>query len=534
MRTAAALLLLSAAAGAAPSPEGAAPVGPPMLALPERPAIAPATDCRALARRDFTNVPEAPTELLSAEVVPGTEGGPEMCRVTGYVVPQVQFELRLPMRGYSGRYLQIGCGGNCGYVRPVATPACDNRMAQSGAFAVAATNTGHVGSALWARDNRALQEDFAERGVHVVSLAAKAIIAAFYGQTPARSYFQGCSDGGREAMVEAQRHPEDFDGLVAGAPANYITSGFLRFAWQEVKNRGADGRPVFTPSAAATLHRAVMAACDGLDGARDGQIDEPRACRFDPGAIVCQGVAEEEGQCLSPAQVATARAFYSGPVDAAGRHLSVGGLGYGSELTWGAMSRTPIVESYFRHLIYGSRKAADLSIDDLAFTAESVREIMTLGAHYDARNPDLRRFRAAGGKMIVWEGAADPSAGPNATLNYYQGVRDALGGLDRARETMRVFWLPGVYHCRGGSMPYEANFLGAIVSWVEAGRAPDLVMARAVKPDGGMRTRPIYAYPVAARYKGRGSLDDPASFTGVTPRRAPMDRYDWVGAVTPP
>ncbi|WP_294298397.1 tannase/feruloyl esterase family alpha/beta hydrolase [uncultured Sphingomonas sp.] len=532
MRFAAALasILVAAATWPAGSRQSAAPVRPPMLSLPQRATIAPVADCNTLLRRDFTQVTDAPAELLTAEVVPGEGGRPAVCRVTGYVVPHVQFELRLPMQGYTGRYLQIGCGGNCGYVRTTATPACDNDMAHSGAFAVAATDTGHVGNALWARDNPALQRDFAERGVHVVALASKAIIAAFYGATPARSYFQGCSNGGREAMVEAQRHPDDFDGLVAGAPANYITSGFLRFAWQDVKNRAADGSAIFTATAGQTLHAAVMRSCDALDGVNDGQIDEPRACTFDPVRLACPNDKERPGVCLSPAQVATARAFYAGPTDDAGRHLSVGGLAYGSELTWASSGRRAIVEGYFRHLIYGSRRPADLSTDDLQFTAASVREVMALGAHYDAADTDLTRFRDRGGKMIVWEGAADPSAGPNATLNYYQGVRDRLGGLERTRQTMRVFRLPGVYHCRGGTMPYEANFLGAIVNWVERGDAPDVVLATASKPDGGVRTRPIFAYPVASRYRGRGSLDEPASFTGVAPRRVPDDRYDWVGA----
>lgn len=525
----AALLLPAALAlgGQAPLPEAM----PPVLPLPPRPTIAPAMACAALMQARFDRPAEAPAELVEAREVAAAGGVAAHCLVTGYVQPQVRFQLRLPLAGYTGRYLQLGCGGNCGIVHLPGAGTCDEAMASSGAFAVAATDTGHAASpagTLWARDNPALQRDFAERGVHVVAVAAKAITTAFYGQAPARAYFQGCSNGGREAMKEAQLYPADFDGLVAGAPANYIASGFLRFAWQEAKNTGTDGGPVWTRGAGEALHAAVMKACDALDGIADGQIDEPRRCTFDPATIACTGTAQTG--CLSPAQVVAARAFYSGTVDTAGRALSPGGMARGSELTWAGASRRQGVESYFGDMIYGSRRPGGVRLADIRFDEGTAREIMTLGANYDARDADLRRFRDAGRKMIVWEGAADPSAGPHATLNYYQAVRDLLGGTARARETMRVFVLPGVYHCRGGTMPYSANFLGAIVRWVEAGEAPERMVAAAAKPGGGVRVRPVYAYPVRARYTGRGSVDAPESFRGEWPRKDPDDRVEWIGA----
>lgn len=524
---------LTPGAAAQSPPPRAATASPPTYTLPPRATIAPAIECADLARRNFARTPGAPADVTEARIVPRDGDAAEHCLVSGYVAPQVRFQLRLPTTGYTGRYLQIGCGGNCGFIRLEATPRCDDAMARSGAFAVAATDAGHAAppsSTLWARDNRALQEDFAERAVHVTAIAAKAIVAAYYGKAPERSYFQGCSDGGREAMKEAQRYPEDFDGIVAGAPANYIASGFLRFAWQEAANRGTRGAPILTKSAGETLHAAVMAACDGLDGLVDGQIDRPRACTFDPARIACPGGgAEQPGKCISAAQIATARAFYSGPVDAAGRHLWLGGLAYGSELTWATSGRVAAVEGYFSDMLYGAKRPQGVRLADIQFTTATLREVMALGAHYDAYDPDIRRFRDRGGRMIVWEGAADPSAGPNATLNYYQTVRDTLGGLDRTRETMRTFILPGVYHCRGGYMPYEANFLGAIVTWVETGKAPDAIVAAAAKPDGGVRTRPIPAYPDIARYRGSGSMDDAANFDIVPPAREPDDRFDWAG-----
>jgi feruloyl esterase len=524
-------LLLAAAvtivAGvAAAQPSAPQRIHPPLLPLPSRASLPPAMACKALELERFDRLAEAPAELIEAREVAAGGGIAAHCLVTGYVQPQVRFQLRLPLAGYTGRYLQIGCGGNCGFVRLPGEGSCDEAMASSGAFAVAATDTGHAaspGGTLWARDNPALQKDFAERGVHVVAIAAKAITARYYGEAPDRSYFQGCSDGGREAMKEAQLFPDDFDGIVAGAPANYISTGFLRFAWQEARRKDAG----WTPEAGKTLHLAVMAACDRQDGLADGQIDDPRQCAFDPVAIACP--AGSTTACLTPPQVEMARAFYSGPVDASGRHLSVGGLARGSELTWAEGSRSAMVESYFGDMLYGSRRPTGVKVADIRFDAATAREVRTLGAHYDAPDPDLRRFRSAGGKMIVWEGAADPSAGPWATLHYYQGVRERLGGTRAARDTVRVFVLPGVYHCRGGTMPYQANMLGAIVRWVEAGEAPDKVLAAAAKPKGGIRTRPIYAYPVRAKYRGYGDIDAPESFRGVWPDKDPNDRFDWIG-----
>ncbi len=539
MRVAGAALLamgVGVAAAQTPSPSPAPPS--PMLALPQRATIAPVVGCAALTTAvpvTGAAVEGAAVTIISAVPVSATAAVGAHCLVTARVAPAVNFQLRLPDAGYTGRYLQIGCGGNCGFVSLTAGPRCDDAMARSGAFAVAATDTGHgggPGATAWARDNRAAQMDFAQRGVHVVALAAKAITAAYYGKAPARSYFQGCSDGGREGMKEAQAHPTDFDGIVAGAPANYISSGFLRFAWQEARNRDAGGAPIWTATASKTLHAAVMTRCDGIDGVVDGQIDAPRSCATDPQVVACAEGPERPGICLSAAQVATARAYYSGPIDAAGRHLWLGGLARGSELTWAGTSRQALVEGYMSDMIYGSARPGGVKLGDIAFTADQAREIMGLGAHYDAYDADLTRFRARGARMIVWEGAADPSAGPNATLNYYQSVRDRLGGLAKARETMRVFILPGVYHCRGGTMPYEANFLGAIVRWVELGEAPDKIVAAAIKPDGGVRTRPIFPYPVAARYIGTGSIDDARSFRGVSPKREPNDQYDWIGTPT--
>lgn len=522
-----------AAVGLSSFAQAAAPVLPKMYPLPQRAAIAPVRSCESLESLDLADLPGAPTEIFATSLQSGSAADAAYCRVEAYVAPTIRFELRLPTRSYTGRYLQLGCSANCGVIRFDPSPACDAAMSDSGAFAVAATDTGHTGnirSTLWARDNRELQLDFAERGALAVSKAAKAIIAAFYGEPAKYSYFHGCSDGGREAMVMAQRYPDAFDGIVAGAPANYLTAAFLRNAWQQVKGRDASGALIITPSAARTLHTAVMRACDRLDGLEDGQIDDARACTFDPQQLLCaDGAREQPGECLSAAQVAAAQAFYDGPRDLDGRALSLGGLARGSELTWPAQLPPAAVVNFFRDMIYGSLRPG-LKLEDIEFTSATLAEVMRLGAHYEVYDPDLRRFRDRGGKMIVWEGNADTAAGPHALLNYYQKVRDVLGGAAKTQDTVRLYLLPGVYHCRGGYMPYQANFLGALVNWVERDAITESIEATAVKPDGGLRTRPIFAYPMIAKYSGQGDPDRPESFVGLLPASEPNDHFDWAAA----
>ncbi|WP_395670906.1 tannase/feruloyl esterase family alpha/beta hydrolase [Phenylobacterium sp.] len=540
-RTVAALLLAFAAstpaaaqtAAAARAPQSNA--RPPMYDLPARPVVKPARSCESLLQLDLESLPGAPTEIVTAQVIAADRNGPERCEVHGYVAPTIQFKLRLPLDGYTGRFLQMGCGGNCGFITDTVTPICDNVMALSGAFAYVSTDAGHFGrgGSLWARDNPALLKDMAERGPYAVTVAAKAIVETFYGAAPAYSYFQGCSNGGREAMLMAQRHPDAFDGLIAGAPANYLTPAFMRMGWQQLRNLDAAGQQILTPPKAELLHKAVMAACDGLDGLKDGQIDNPRACRFDPARIQCKYARQTTaGQCLTPAQVGVARDIYRGPVDAkTGRHLTLGGLQYGSELQWGSLGRSlDAAQGMMRNIVYGSSKPPGLKLTDLTFDEALLRDVMTRPSGWiDMYDADLTRFRDSGGKLLVWEGAADPSPGPNQSPYYYQRVRDAMGGTAKVREFYRMFFLPGVYHCRGGYMPYEANFLGATVNWVERGVAPDMVVAAAPLSDGGRRTRPVYAYPVAARYKGAGDINDAASFTAVWPKADPDDRFAWAG-----
>lgn len=505
-----------------------------LLELPPSTVIAPIMPCTALLQQDFTNIPEAPTTLASAAIEPAHAERAEFCLVRGIISPQIQFELRLPTHGYTGRYLQGGCGGACGVILDRVSPACENRRAFDGSFALSFENSGHTASNMidtsWALHAPELRIDFAYRAAHVMALVAKRILTVYYGLAPRHSYFLGCSDGGREGLIEAQRYPDDFEGIVVGAPAYYITQLPLRIIWESQHGLRADGRPVFTAEALQLLHRAVIDACDALDGLKDGQIDDPRLCHYDPAMLECRDASARD--CLPPEQVAAARAYYSGPVDQQGRHLYLGGEPYGSELTWAdafsSMGAT-LGAQQIRFMIYDGEPPPGFNWRSWKPDAAALQELFRRGGYFNASSPDLKRFRAAGGKLIIWQGAADNAAGPYAIFDYYQRVRDALGGYPGTQSVMRVFLVPGVYHCQGGYVAYEEDFLGPMVHWVEQGTAPESVLATAVLPQGTLRRRPVYAYPFRAQYRG-GDVNIPASFAPVRAARELDDHYDWLGA----
>ena len=274
-----------AAEAATKSPSGAEP------AQERLPVVLPKMPCEELARQDFTLLPDAMIQVLSATLVPATPSASEYCKVKGYIAPQIQFELRLPTKTWTQRYLQIGCGGFCGSVD------IDLKLEREGhfggclpqdidEFALASSNSGHVSSggadATWAKNAPQLKVDWGYRSEHTLATASRAIITTFYGQEPQYAYFAGCSNGGRQALMLAQRYPDDFDGILAGAPVNPVFGVVLTLAWNAKANTAADGSPVLTLDQLPLIHQAALAECDGRDGLVDGQIDDPRACQFNP------------------------------------------------------------------------------------------------------------------------------------------------------------------------------------------------------------------------------------------------------------
>ncbi|MEV7095455.1 tannase/feruloyl esterase family alpha/beta hydrolase [Amycolatopsis sp. NPDC051045] len=499
--------------------------------------VRPVTACADLVR-GFA-LPGAATHVTSAAVVAATATDPEYCGVEGYVEPAVHFDLRLPTKTYAGRYLQYGCGGFCGTITPPEFADCG--LPHGADVAVAATDDGHIGSTpfvvddgSWGANDQAARDDFAFRAPHVVSRASKTIIQAFYGAPPRKSYFTGCSDGGREGLLLAQRYPADFDGIVAGAPAGYWDPlvGVYQ-TWLARANTAADGRPILTAAKLPALHDAVVAACDRLDGLADGQLDDPRACRFDPATLACTG--PDTPACLTPAQVTAVRKLYSPPVDEHGKLLYPGGQQPGSELAWagwiigvpetgGAAFARNLGDNYLRYLAYPIG-APTSTVDTFAFTRREFDRLTPEGARSNAMSLDLTAFQRRGGKLVLWHGWADQAIPPTGTLDYYQRLTHG-----RPQDWARLFMVPSLYHCGGGTTLTEFDPLRELVSWVERGTAPTRVTATGRDTAGNVtRTRPVFAYPQRAVYDGTGSVDDAANFRPAPPAAPTRDVVHWAG-----
>ncbi len=406
--------------------------------LADLPAVAPAMDCAAVVNLDLTGVTDAPVTIQSATVE--TAGAPApYCAVRGTIAPANTFVMRLPVQGWTQRYLQTGCGGLCGtaninYGQGAACPPVAD-----GTIASATTDMGHQGQndGSWAVNNPQAEIDFAYRGVHVTAQVAKAVIARFYGRPPAYSYFNGCSDGGREALMEAQRYPEDFDGIVAGAPANnLVVQNTFHHAWGVLANRDASGDPILLADKLPLVHAGVVAACDGLDGVEDGLLDDPRRCRFDPASLLC-APGQDEATCLTEAEAGVVRRLHEGATDAQGRRLEQRiSREWGSELDWtlfvpAAQGQATFSENialaFLRYLAFFNTDNPDYQLSDLEFSVPSFWRTVQTSILHAATDPDLGRFENRGGKLLLWHGWSDHHITPQSTLQYYEAMRETMG-----------------------------------------------------------------------------------------------------------
>lgn len=502
--------------------------------------IQPIRQCAELVK-DF-DVSGTTTHVTAATVVAAGINGPEHCDVHGYVEPAVTFQLRLPTTTYNGRYLQYGCGGFCGVVPQTPFPNCGQLP---GDMAVAATDDGHVGhgaipqdDATWAAGNEAARIDWQYRAPHVLSVAAKRIIGFYYGSAPAHSYFSGCSNGGREALLLAQRYPHDFDGIIASAAANLLSPVLVYQAWLARSNTAANGSPIITTAKLQVLHNAVVAACDGIDGLVDGQIDDPRSCRFDPAALQCPTSVDQPG-CLTADQVAAAHKLYAGPTDPHGRRLYPGGQTRGSELAWdGWLTPIPglgesiaeqLAENGLRYLAYPIGTPHS-SLAEFSFTVSEFDRLTSEGVKANAMSRDLAEFRQAGGKLIIWHGWYDQGVPAAGMLDYYQRLWQRSGGLKKTQEWARLFMVPTMYHCSGGDRLSAVDPFPELVAWVEQAAAPEHIIATQRDAQGAIvRSRPVFPYPLRATYDGTGSIDDASNFLPEAPPVPPQDTIPWVG-----
>lgn len=535
------LVTTLAPAGSPSAAAGTRPQHRPVTAegLADLPALDPVMDCADVTSLDLEGVTDAPVTIRSATV--STAGAPApYCDVRGTIAPADTIVMRLPVSGWTQRYVQTGCGGLCGSSNINHTQASTCPPIADGTIAAATTDMGHQGQndGSWAANNPQAQIDFAYRGVHVTSQVARAIITRFYGKPPAYSYFNGCSDGGREALMEAQRFPGDFDGIAAGAPANnMVVQNTFHHAWNVLTNLDNNGDYILLAAKLPLIHGAVLAACDGLDGVRDGVIDDPRRCDFDPATLRCTS-GQAPSACLSPAEAGVVRRLHDGAVDARGRRLEPAiAHEWGSELEWSLFVPTAqgqtvgsenFVLGFARYLGYPNVVNPGWRLSDLKFTVESFWKTVQSSGHLSAMDPDLGGFRRDGGKLLLWHGWNDQHISPEGTLAYYDAMRKTMGR--KAVDTFtKLYLFPGVAHCGGGEGPNGFDILTPVMAWVESGREPGKIIASNVANGAVTRTRPVYPYPTVARYDGTGSIDDAANFVAHTPRQESRSDYHWLG-----
>jgi len=501
--------------------------------------ITPVMDCAAVMGLDLSNVTDAPVTIKSATVL--TTGAPApYCEVRGTIAPADTIVMRLPINGWTQRYVQTGCGGECGssninYGQGAACP-----VVADGTVASATTDMGHQGlnDGSWAANNPQAQIDFAYRGMHVTSQMAKAIIAKFYGKRPVYSYFNGCSDGGREALMEAQRYPDDFDGIAAGAPAsNMVVQNTFHHGWNVLTNKDASGNYILLADKLPLIHAAVLAQCDGQDGVVDGVINDPRSCHFDPASLLCKA-GQDPTSCLSAAEAGVVRRLHDGATDARGRRLEPEiSHEWGSELAWTlfvpatqgvTVGSENFVNAFARYLAYFNVSNPSWKLTDLQFTVPSFWQTVQTSSYLSATDPDISHFARSGGKLLLWHGWNDQHISPQGTLAYYQALRKTFG--DRALDRfVKLYLFPGVTHCGGGEGPDTFDILTPVMAWVEGGVEPGKIVASKVASGVVTRTRPVFPYPEVARYLGAGSTDIESSFVAHVPRNEPGPGYNWVG-----
>jgi len=510
--------------------------------------VTPKRDCGTLTSVDVSGAVGYSTKINSAAVMDTKVGA--FCKVSGTINPTIGFEVYLPMAKWKQRFVQNGCGGLCGSISASISQAGGCTPALNGEFVVAANNMGHENQPGTPTGSFAVNPqkriDFAYRANHLTTLVSKALIQAFYGQAPRFSYFSGCSDGGREALIEAQRYPEDFDGISAGAPvADFQVQNSFYHGWTTAANRRSNGTPILLSAKLPILHEAVISHCDTLDGLEDGLLADPRACKVDVGWVACPPAASDTSKCLTEEEQNVVRKIYDGPRDSSGTAFWIGGPQPGSEERWAGFIPAKageqtmgemLSQAMLRYMIYPQSPAPDDLVRNFAFDAASFQRVNVLHPLNDALNTDLRRFADAGGKLILWQGWSDASVSPMTSIAYYKAVQQEMGPK-AAEQFVRLFMLPGTGHCGGGDGFSQIDTLTPLMAWVETkqppqeiiaakvadrdngprgglpgGRGPDQQTPLPVPEEAALATRPIYPFPLIARYAGVGDPDAASSF----------------------
>jgi feruloyl esterase len=502
--------------------------------------------CSALTRASIAGTAIFSANEVAAETPLGPFGPqPEHCVITGEIDRHEEpggifygdtFELRLPLT-WNGRFLFEAGGGFDGVLHAAVggSPGTVESAALRRGYAVVTTDAGHAGTnefdASFGVDPEA-RADYEYRSTDLVTRVAKQLVKQFYGRAPDHSYLVGCSNGGREGLVEAQRYPQDFDGIISGDPAFNLVRAAIAEAWNneefaKISPHDSTGMPLlyqsFSDADLSLVSKAVLHACDALDGLADGMIDNPAGCHFDPEVLVCK--PSNNSDCLSSEKVHTLKTIFAGPKTSDGKALYStwpydAGIGAPGWRAWMiGTDKSPAVNvtlnpEFVNNIALAPGEAPLASPFAFNFGTDSERilksegTISTLGT--------LASFRSKGGKIIFYTGMSDPIFSANDLVEYYERVASANDGIEATKTFARLFLVPGMNHCGGGPALDKFDTLTALEGWVETGIAPDSMPATGVAFPG--RSRPLCAYPLISHYKGKGSSEDAANFVCQTPR----------------
>jgi hypothetical protein len=499
-----------------------------------------AANCEALKQLKLADM----TITMAEAVISGDVTGPGIakpihelpafCRVKGILRPtpdsEIRLEIWLPEKDWNQRFLGVGNGGFAGTIGYLGMAGNLRR-----GFATAGSDAGHQAEAedaSWAFGHPEKIKDFGWRAVHLTAERAKDVINAYYGKKANKAYFDSCSDGGREALMEAERFPQDYDGILAGAPAN-AWSHMLAAAVDVARQTNGNPQAYISSFKLPAIEKASLAACDASDGVKDGFINDPRKCHFDPEVLLCK--AEDSLDCLTQPQVDGLKKYYAGGVDSHGNSIFPGFVmgdedgGWGSWIVGqgpGSGSGIQYLQNYFRYMVTNDPKWNPLTADVDASLQQAVK---TTAAELDSTSSDLSQFAARGSKLILYHGWNDPAISPWNSIAYYESVQKAMTP-EKAETFLRLYMVPGMEHCVGGPGPAAFGQLGiptstgpkygvfdALVDWVEKDVPAETVTATkyAPAPDGTNKvamTRPLCPYPAVAKYKGTGDTNDAANF----------------------
>jgi len=476
-----------------------------------------------------------------APPVPGARAGaplpvPSFCRVQFTVVPQIRVEVWVPATGWNGKFEGVGGGG---YAGNISYPAM--AIALRAGYATASTDTGHVGGdGSFALGHPELVIDFGYRAIHEMTVKGKQVVEAFYGMRPRESYFVGCSTGGRQGLAEAQRYPDDYNGIVSGAPAIDWPHLLVSAVWNAQATL-KDPASYIPPTKLSAINEATLAACDATDGVKDGLVADGRQCKFDPSSLVCR--EGDSPTCLTPKQAEALKKIYTGPRYADGKQIYPPRLP-GVERGWGNFTTGPepgraanviLGGGYLKYFVLQDANADPLAFDfatDMKKVDNDEKDIVALQTF----NTNLKPFRDRGGKLILYHGWGDDAISPLNTINYFKMVVDKTTGGPKATDAsaledaafqqaarktgdfMRLFMVPGMNHCGGGPGPNTFDAVTALSNWVEKKQAPDVLPGAHMTNGVADLTRPLCPYPQVAQYSGQGDVKDAANFSCRMPR----------------